>query len=301
MMENENPAVHPDLSEHSVKRVISVCEARDIAVWRIASQRIVQQIAADSYQLICPDAQIAEFESATASEWSIAGESRFSGNCQLGMIRGKIFGENISREHWLFQQFIKINAIAGSELGDRDIVVIWDADTVPLRRIEFVDSSTGRLRFYHGRERHCPYFETIESLFGFGRQTDVSFIAQCMPVRVGWVREILGQIEDRFKVPYAEAVLSCLPGKSGSEFSEYETIGSWMHKHHRHELELREKNRWLRSGSSIFGTRLSGCMAKGLFCLLAARYDFVAIEKWRRPMSFKRILNFLAASKPWKK
>lgn len=292
------PAARSDFSGNVVRRVISVCEVRDIGVWRIASRRIVQHITAASYQLICPDAQIAEFEAATAAGWEITGESRFSGNCQLGMIRGKVLGENISREHWLFQQFIKINAIAGSELGDRDIVVIWDADTVPLRRIEFVDSSTGRLRFYHGRERHCPYFETIEALFGFGRQTDVSFIAQCMPVRVGRVREMLRRIEDRFPMPYAEAVLSCLPGKSGSEFSEYETIGSWLHKHHRDEMEFRQKNRWLRSGSSIFGTRLSGWMAKGLFCLLAARYDFVAIEKWRRPMSFKRILNRLAASRP---
>jgi hypothetical protein len=299
-MENENPAGPPDRRNSPVRRVISVCEARDIAVWAVASRRIVRHIPAGSYQLICPDAQIAEFETATAPEWAITGESLFSANCQPGMIRGKVSGENVRRVHWLFQQFIKINAIAGSELGDRDVVVIWDADTVPLRRIEFVAPGTGCLRFYHGREHHCPYFETIDALFGFGRQADVSFIAQCMPVRAGWVREMLREIEDRFPVSYAEAVLSCLPGKSGSEFSEYETIGSWLHQRYRDEMEFREKNRWLRSGSSIFGSGLSGCMAKGIFCLLGVRYDFVAIEKWRRPLSFKRILNRLANSRPWK-
>lgn len=278
-------------SANPVKRVISVCEAKDIAVWTIASRRIVRHIAADSYQLICPDEQIAEFEAATAPGWEITGESRFSANCQLAMIRGKVSGENINRVHWLFQQFIKINAIAGSELGDREVVVIWDADTVPLRRIDFVDRSNDRMRFYHGKERHRPYFETIESLLGFGRLTDVSFIAQCLPVRVGWVRELLGEIEDRSAVSYVEAVLSRLPGKSGSEFSEYETIGSWLLRHHRDEVEFRQKNRWLRSGSSLFGSRLSGRRATALLRLLAIRYDFIAIENWRRPLDFERIKN----------
>jgi len=285
MSAGDTPSANP------LKRVISVCEAKDIAVWAIASQRIVRHIASDSYQLICPDAQIAEFRAATAPGWEITGESRYSANCQLGMIGGKVSGENVGRVHWLFQQFIKINAIAGSELGDREVVVIWDADTVPLRRIEFVDRSNGRICFYHGKEHHRPYFETIGSLLGFGRLADVSFIAQCLPVRVGWVRELLCDVEDRFAVPYVEAVLSRLPGNSGSEFSEYETIGTWVLRHHRDEVEFRKKNRWLRSGSSLFGSQLSGPRVTGLLRLLAMRYDFVAIENWRRPMDLKRIKN----------
>jgi hypothetical protein len=284
-------AVRPDSSCNPVKRVISVCEAKDIAVWAIASRRIVRHIGADFYQLICPDAQISEFEAVTAPGWEITGESRVSGNCSVGMIRERVCGENVNRVHWLFQQFIKLNAIAGSELGDRDVVVIWDADTVPLRRLDFVDPASGRIRYYHGKEHHRPYFETIEALCGFGRMIDVSFIAQCLPVRAGWVRDMLREIEDRFAGSYVEAILRHLPGKSGSEFSEYETIGSWVMMHHRDEVVFQEKKRWLRSGSWFFGSRLSGPVAKGLFCLLANRYDYVAIEKWRRPLDLKRISN----------
>lgn len=288
------PSARPDFPGHVVERVISVCEARDIDVWRVASRRIIRHIAANSYQLICPDAQIAEFGAATAAGWEITGESRFSGNCRLEMIGERVVGENLNRRHWLFQQFLKINAIAGSSLDDRDLVVIWDADTVPLRDIGFVDPVAGRVLYYHGKEFHRPYFETIRSLFGLERLADVSFIAQCLPVRAGCVREMLREIEDGFSMSYVEAVLRLLPGKSGSEFSEYETIGTWLLKHHPEEIVFRERNRWLRSGSSIFGSRLSSPMARWLFRLLALRYDFVAIEKWRRPLSFKRIFNALS-------
>ncbi|WP_348223662.1 hypothetical protein [Luteolibacter sp.] len=229
------------------------------------------------------------FEAATAPGWEITGESRFSSNCQLDMIRGKVSGANTNRVHWLFQQFIKINAIAESDLDDGELVVIWDADTVPLRKIDFSDGPTGCIRYYHGKEHHQPYFDTIEALCDLERLTNLSFIAQCLPVRAGWVRELLQDIEERLSQSYVEAVLSRLPGKSGSEFSEYETIGAWVLAHHRDEMVFRKKNRWLRSGSSFFGSRTFGPMAMILFRLLAIRYDFVAIENWRRPFDMKRL------------
>ena len=276
-----------------IQRVISVCEAKDIGVWRIASARILRNIRAESYQLICPDGQIPAFMAATAPGWNIVGESRYAANCPLAMIRKSVSGENINRVHWLFQQFIKINAIVGSEFAERDLLLIWDADTVPLRPLQFIDPDNGAICYYHGKEHHRPYFETIEALCGFGRQTDRSFIAQCLPVRAGWVREWVTAMEGRFAASYVEAVLNHLPGKSGAEFSEYETIGSWLLKHHGDEVAFREKNRWLRHGSSLFASNPTGILAEAMFLLLAMRYDFVAIENWKRPLNPKRILEAL--------
>lgn len=277
-----------------IKRVVSVCEARDIRVWKIASERIVSHIAAESYQLVCPDAQIALFREATNPAWEILGEDAFTTDCTVAMIRERVTAENVHRVNWLFQQFVKINAISCSELGDEDVVLIWDADTVPLRDISFVENGTGRLLCHHGTERHAPYFKTIQALLGFGRMTDFSFIAQCLPLRVGWLRELLAEIESRAGRPYAETVLSYLPGESGAEFSEYETIGSWMFRHHPEDISFRVQNRWMRRGSSIFPTNLSSSFARVLFSILSMRYDFVAIESWKAEPIIRRALRAVA-------
>ncbi len=277
-----------------VRRVISVCEASDLAVWSVSCGKIVRHMAAESYQLICPDAQIATFEKSTATPWHITGESHFSDDCSLQMIRSMAKGRNSERIHWLYQQFLKINAVRNSDLDDDSVVVIWDADTVPLREIRFIEEHGGRLLFYHGSERHRPYFDTIESLLGGGELADFSFIAQCLPVRVGWVRALLKEIESRTGVSYVEAVLRILPGESGSEFSEYETIGTWIWRSHPDRIVIRKKNRWLRNGAPLFGKRLDGGSASLLFRFLSFRYDYVAIERWRRPVTIRRIVSALS-------
>ena len=157
----------------------------------------------------------------------------------------------------------------------------------------FVETGTGRLVYYHGTEYHLPYFETIRKLLGNERETGFSFIAQCMPLRVGWAREMIAGIEARFAIPYEEAVLGLLPGVSGSEFSEHETLGSWIWQHHRNDIVIRERNRWLRSGARWFGKDLESLKSIVIFRLLALHYDYVAVEKWCRPVTLKRILRYL--------
>lgn len=286
------------LANGHLRRVVSVCELKDIAAWRIASRQIARHIAAQEYHLICPDAQLAEFEHASHPAWEILGESGYWANCHPDMIRARVAGSNADRVHWLFQQFVKINVVCDSGLDDDDLVLIWDADTVPLRPIEFVDAGSGKVCYYHGTEHHRPYFETIERLLGFGKVSRESFIAQCLPVRARWVREVVREIESRFGMPYVEAVLGLLPGQSGSEFSEYETIGSWVLRHHRDAMMFRPKNRWLRGGLRIFGADPSGIRATILMRLLAIHYDFVAVETWYRPITFHRIARALSKCLP---
>jgi hypothetical protein len=276
-----------------ISRVVSVCEARDIHVWSIASARIIRFISANSYHIICPDSEVGVFMEASAPGWEVMGERNIGGEDCLRLVRQGVCGENLKRVHWLYQQFLKINAIRGSKLGDEDIMLIWDADTIPLRRLDFVEAIDGRLVYYHGREHHVPYFHTIMRLLGYEREAGISFIAQCMPLRVGWVREMLEDIESRFGVRYEEAVLGLLPGVSGSEFSEYETLGAWVWRHHRDEILIRRRNRWLRSGSRWFGKDLNSIKSGLLFCLLALHYDYVAVEKWCRPVTPKRVFDYM--------
>ena len=278
-------------SPRHLRRVISVCEPKDIGAWKAASPKIVEHIDSEEYHLICPDAQIEDFTRVSHPGWKVIGESRFTGNCDPAEIRRRVRGENVSRVGWLLQQFIKINAIADSDLQDADPVLIWDADTIPLTRLRFIDPASGVISYYHSHERHEPYFETINSLFGSIDRFDRSFIAQCLPVRVGWVREMLGEIGGGAVDSYVTTILDLLPGKSGSEFSEYETIGTWVFLHRRDEVEFKQGNRWLRRGSSFVRGDLGGLWARMVIRLLSARYDFVAFERWRKPLDAASFLR----------
>lgn len=269
-----------------LRRVISVCEAKDIDAWRAASPRIVKYIESVEYHLICPDAQVSDFIKASHPAWEIIGESRFTRDWGHDEIRQQVRGENVFRVGWLLQQFIKINAIIHSDLDDGDPVLIWDADTVPLAEIRFVDPASGIIRFYHSRERHEPYFKTINCLLGSGALADKSFIAQCLPVRVGWVRGLVREIERGDEGSCIGKVLESLPGESGSEFSEYETIGTWAFRHHRGEMEFDRRNRWLRSGSSIISGDLLNVRSRLVLDVLSVVYDFVAFERWKRKLDF---------------
>lgn len=282
------------ISSARIKRVVCVCEIKDIGAWEIAAPRILRHISADEYHLICPDAQIGDFGSATCAGWNILGEGSYAENCGPAMIRSKVNGENLARVHWLFQQFIKINAITRSGLDDNDLVLIWDADTVPLRRLDFVEAISGNVSFYHGKECHMPYFATIERLLGFGKMTEKSFIAQCMPVRVGWVNQLVHGIESKFNSSYVTAILDLLPGESGSEFSEYETIGTWVLRNHPDEVVFKTRNRWLRSGANILKANPAGSGSRLILGGLSWYYDFVAIERWSRPVTWKRASGALA-------
>lgn len=272
-----------------IDHVISVCEAKDLGTWKLAAVRVLRHIRATSYELICPDAQVQAFRDATPVGWQITGESAYSANCSQEMIHRIALGANRNRVNWIFQQFLKINAAKARD--EDDIVLIWDADTIPLRELEFIDPSDGKLLCYHSREVHQPYFDSMQKLLGFGKACEPSFIAQCLPVRAGWVTEMVCEIEDRFSVPYPEAVMSVLPGISGSEFSEYETIGTWAWVKRPGEIALRDRNRWMRRGSSFFGTSPGALRAKLLLAVMSWHFDFVAIENWKTPGLSSKLLT----------
>lgn len=46
-----------------------------------------------------------------------------------------------------------------------DYFLIWDADTIPLRKLEFFDGQ-GRMLLTKAEEYHPPYFQTYEKILG---------------------------------------------------------------------------------------------------------------------------------------
>lgn len=264
----QTPAVVPAIDE-----VISVCSAKDIDVWTVAAKKIVQFIAAKQYTVIVPDAQVQMFAAVTKAPYQVKPESLFVGNLKE-KIANTLSLENQDRVGWYLQQFVKISAVLAHD--DQDVVLIWDADTVPLKTLEFINSN-GQFIYYKGDENRKSYFDFIERALGLKRTQNFSFIAQSLILKVSWARELTNALVQSGQLPWIDAVLSFLERAEPAGFAEFETLGTWIWHHHHDEIVLTDR-KWYRNGFSLVGSPLQ--LSNSVWNGLAKSFDFVSFEGW---------------------
>lgn len=247
---------------------------KDVETWKTVSRQVLENIAARTYEVVVPAGDVHTFVGVSPAAFEVAPEESYLEGHTLESIRNALPLSVRDRAGWYLQQLVKLTAC--SRGADDSVNLIWDGDTVPLRRLRFIDDQ-GRLRFYASREHHLPYFNAIETLLGLARSVDTSFIAQCMPTRARWVRDMIGEIEARASRPWIDAVLACVSGRDPSEFSEYETLGQFVFQRYPSEAALTQRP-WHRFGNSLVGgiDRLTHHEID----TLATDYDFVSFESW---------------------
>ncbi|WP_114651941.1 DUF6492 family protein [Polynucleobacter necessarius] len=267
-----------------IDEVISVCSAKDIDVWTVAAPKIIKNIKASYYTVIVPDSQVALFSSVTNAPYQVKPESQFIGNAKE-KIAYTLTENNQDRVGWYLQQFVKIAAVLRHR--DDDLVLIWDADTVPVRPLSFVEPD-GRLLYYKGSEYRSFYFIFIEKALGLKRTQDFSFIAQSLMVRASWAHSLFQSLENKTQLPWIDAILSQLDPSEPSGFAEFETLGSWIWHHHRNEILVSDRP-WYRYGFSLVGNplNLSVLVWRGL----AKYYDFVSFEAWDQRYGIRQWLK----------
>lgn len=129
---------------------------------------------------------------------------------------------------WYLQQFLKIEHCRQSSASN---CLVWDADTVPLSSIRFIDAE-GRIYLTASeKEYHRPYFHTIHELFGRPAPASTSFISQHMFVDCATIRSMCRLIEVHHAVAHwtdaLGAILETHPERANL-FSEYETYANYM-------------------------------------------------------------------------
>jgi hypothetical protein len=259
---------------HPVSTVISACEETKAEIWRHSSSHIVEHISAARYEVIVPDRDVSLFKELSAKPFVVVAESTYLNGRDIDWLKSR-FPESLrDRSGWYLQQFIKITA-ARARLHE-EIVLIWDADTVPLKSLTFADDA-GRLIYYTSDEYHLPYFAMIRSLLRLERIVPFSFIAQCFAVKPRWVDDFCREIEMQQGMHWIDAILQQIDFKTISGFSEYESLGTYLTHRHRGEMLITRKA-WQRYGNALIGSvsKLTAQTEK----LLAAHYDFVSFEHW---------------------
>ncbi len=271
------------------RRLVSVCASKDLGVWRVASRHILSFVSASEYCLVCPDAEVSLFRSQTPKAWRIRGDSEFAEGWDASKI-SEFLGSSRAEASWLLQQFLKLHAISDAELDAGDNVLVWDADTVPLRRLRFTTNRSDSFKIYYGTEYYRPYFDTISKLLAIDKHLPESFIAQCFPAKVRWVRELLAAIAGPKEGCHVTIILQSLRSSGNAHaFSEYETMGTWILARYPHGIVRNPRNRWSREGARVLGTDLSSGRARFILFLLSFYFDFVAFERWQAKESISKL------------
>lgn len=181
-----------------------------------------------------------------------------------------------ARAGWYFQQFLKMSACFLPDISD--YYLIWDADTLMLKPIAFLNDRNQTL-IKPSSEYHPPYFETYQKLVGYSRMVDFSFISEHFLIKTAYMRELISVIEDRSKPrqPWVWSIMNAVEPThlSGAGFSEYETYGNFVSTVHPGAFAVRPM-KTLRYGARKFGP------APNRYDLyrLSLFYAYASFESW---------------------
>ncbi len=258
--------------------VVTACRAADVRILRLALDGLQRFVPFRKLHVITARSNFSRCRRALGNDVELLDEDALIPGMTLQSLRGLALPGFPKGAGWYFQQLLKF-AFALREPAD-DYCLIWDADTVPLRALEFFDTE-GRMLLTTAEEEHIPYFETYRRLLGEEPRRECSFIAQHMIVQTAVLREMLATIEGRLPghENWAWAIMKNLAGSSTNLFSEYEMLGHYTRNHFPERVALRQLP-WLRDGSREIG----GMPSAADLARLGGRYAFAAFESGQMPL-----------------
>ena len=273
------------------QRLISVCNEADFEVWQVAYTQIKKHVRPDQVWVIVPDAAASMFEEISDANDLVVPESKLSGGF-FEQLRDHLacIGQS-KRLGWYLQQFLKLAALR--ESSDLERVLLWDADTVAVRRLPFF-SKGGSVIVYPSHEYHLPYFRAIDALLGLDRVVDFSFVSQCFPITGSAIRMFWDHVEQHSEKDFWEAVVSAIQWDEGAGFSEYETLGTFL-THAFPELIKQSPRFWARNGWHYFQNPSDATRIFPKFLYPS----FVSFEKWQNNSVRKPALWIIGQPLHW--
>jgi hypothetical protein len=236
------------MTDQNIGNVISVCTIKDIQTWAHTAKYILKNIKATNYHLIVPQRYLAAFREITPQQIRLHSENSVSNEFNYDSLKQFFPTSNENRVGWYYQQLLKIQGLLLFGEHEDQINLVWDADTIPIRQIEFTQA--GKIIFFKGKEYHTPYFETIYKLLALKKITEFSFIAQCFPVKHRWIIEFKNYLQSFHSKTWFEAIIDSADLSNPASFSEYETLGTYFA--HKYSSEMLINNSyWERFGNKL--------------------------------------------------
>ena len=184
-------------------------------------------------------------------------------------------GANKSFAGWFLKQFL---TYVYSYVCDDEYYVVWDADTLPLRPIRFIDEN-GVPYFTYKREYVAPYFKTIKTLLNMDKYMPESFISEHQVVCPQYAIEMFSSMEANESIPgktfWEKAIYACDFSEWNQPFSDYETYGTFVMNKHPESYRLRKLNTF-RPALTFFGENPS----EEVLEWMAKEFDTASFEHW---------------------
>ncbi|HEV2694993.1 MAG TPA: DUF6492 family protein [Verrucomicrobiae bacterium] len=256
--------------------VVAACLKRDLPLLSLAHKNLQRFVAMKQLHVITARNDFPHFANALGREVVLLDENEMIPGVTLAALKVIPLAKFSQGPGWYFQQLLKFQ-FAFQKTAD-DHYLIWDADTVPLRRLELFDAG-GRMLLTKAQEYHRPYFQTYEKILGRPAQREFSFIAQHMVIRKSILREMLGEIERHCAGDenWAWKIMRNLAGEGSNRFSEYETYGHYLKEKHPETAVFRDLP-WLRHGASECGRHPSAAALEKL----GEKYFYASFEESER-------------------
>jgi hypothetical protein len=162
----------------------TVSLAENIPVLQLSIPEINRFYDNPSFRIVCPTAALPEFQTAFGHyinvhiipETDYLTFDAFKESAQNYLATTGMDTDSIARLGWYYQQSLKITYLIDGT-NKNDLVVMWDADTIPLKKIIFFNKQKPQL--YGSKiEFHRPYFETLSSIFEPFPRTFYAFTIQ---------------------------------------------------------------------------------------------------------------------------
>lgn len=255
--------------------LVSVAHSQTFPVWKVAQKALLKRVKCDTYTVIVPEQDLPLFSSIANPRVTVTSEESFAKDIRP-LLRQKL-PEDSDRFGWYLQQFLKLAAVR--EITHHSSAIIWDADTVPLRSIQFFTDNFDPI-FFVGTENHLPYFAAIERVLGLEKYEDFSFIAQNFPVKKEFGQAFFSTLEVNGE-KWFEPLIAGIDFAENSGFSEYETMGTFMSHRFRSSFHF-QKKAWLRNGWLIFSSPLEALSPIKSF-FWSRKYAYCSFEKWQQP------------------
>lgn len=169
------------------------------------------------------------------------------------------FGMENAPTGWFLQQFLKF---AYAYVCEDEYYLTWDADTIPLKKIDMFDDS-GKPCFDMKPEYIKPYFNTINTLLGMKKVVEESFIAEHMLFDKNVVRELIMRIDSDKNLSgdsfYEKIIRATDFSSQFNSFSEFETYGTYCEYFYPDKYVKRHINTF-RSGKMFLGEEPSNAV-----------------------------------------
>lgn len=223
---------------------LNVCQvalARDLPIIKENIKEFNKYYSNINFFIVCPSKELKIFSKLKSNKIFIINEDSIINYKKFfKIIKSRLQKSNYNkiiqnRLRWYYQQVLKISFIIEFFLKNKKNIIIWDADTIILKKIIFFRNDIS-VKYGITKYFHRAYYLTNKKIFGYYPYYFLSFLMQFIAISKSesnflilnldkYMRKSRMQVGEWITKIVMKSVVSAHKAYNGSMFSEYEMIG----------------------------------------------------------------------------